>query len=410
MASTSGCPRSTTCATSRSCTASAARAEGEDRRAARAGRAHGTRARAGGGLLPRDAAAAPHRARAAARPGGALPRRAVDRHRPGRRPRAARDHRGRWSTVGKTVLLTTHYMFEADELCDRIAVIRAGEIVAEGTPEQLKRLVTVGSVVEIETYGVADAAVADLGAIAGVQSVAVEEQGQMQVLILHCDADAQVTQAALAAAATESGSGGVGTREPTLEDAYVELVSDREAVLRQQWSCYRLQLKVISTSWFDGALAVFFPLMFATATLLIYGCGTTRRRCSSPASVPRSWAMWTCQGVIASSLLTRERWAGTLELRRRRADVAGQGAGPDDAGVVDHRPLHRGRHDALGALGLRARAPDRELAAVHVERPGRCAHPGPVRVLPRRHRGPVPRVVVARAPRSSTPGGCCAAS
>ena len=36
--------------------------------------------------------------------------------------------------MGKTVLLTTHYMFEADELCDRIAVIRAGEIVAEGTP------------------------------------------------------------------------------------------------------------------------------------------------------------------------------------------------------------------------------------------------------------------------------------
>src|SRR5206468_6844804 len=34
--------------------------------------------------------------------------------------------------AGKTVLLTTHYMFEADELCDRIAVINRGEIVAEG--------------------------------------------------------------------------------------------------------------------------------------------------------------------------------------------------------------------------------------------------------------------------------------
>ena len=36
--------------------------------------------------------------------------------------------------AGKTVLLTTHYMFEADELCDRIAVIAKGRIVAEGTP------------------------------------------------------------------------------------------------------------------------------------------------------------------------------------------------------------------------------------------------------------------------------------
>ena len=39
---------------------------------------------------------------------------------------------------GKTVLLTTHYMFEADALCDRIAVIANGEIVAQGTPQELK--------------------------------------------------------------------------------------------------------------------------------------------------------------------------------------------------------------------------------------------------------------------------------
>ena len=43
--------------------------------------------------------------------------------------------------AGKTVLLTTHYMFEADELCDRIAVIAKGEIVAEGTPRDLKAIV-----------------------------------------------------------------------------------------------------------------------------------------------------------------------------------------------------------------------------------------------------------------------------
>src|SRR5215212_12284376 len=39
---------------------------------------------------------------------------------------------------GKTVLLTTHYMFEADALCDRIAVIAQGRIVAQGTPRELK--------------------------------------------------------------------------------------------------------------------------------------------------------------------------------------------------------------------------------------------------------------------------------
>ena len=43
--------------------------------------------------------------------------------------------------AGKTVLLTTHYMFEADSLCDRIAVINKGKIVAEGTPRDLKSVV-----------------------------------------------------------------------------------------------------------------------------------------------------------------------------------------------------------------------------------------------------------------------------
>ena len=64
-----------------------------DRRAAGAGGADRAREGAGGGLLPRHAPAPAHRARPAARPGRALPRRAVDRDRPGRRPRAARDDR-----------------------------------------------------------------------------------------------------------------------------------------------------------------------------------------------------------------------------------------------------------------------------------------------------------------------------
>src|SRR5215218_537738 len=56
--------------------------------------------------------------------------------------------------AGKTVLLTTHYMFEADALCDRIAVIAKGEIVAEGTPQELKNRVSEGQVLEVEVYGV----------------------------------------------------------------------------------------------------------------------------------------------------------------------------------------------------------------------------------------------------------------
>lgn len=125
---------------------------------------------------------------------------------------------------GKTVLLTTHYMFEADELCDRIAVIRSGEIVAEGTPAQLKQLVSAGRVLEVETYGVSDDAVEAARGTGGVRSVVVEDRGQLQVLVVSCEPGAEVTQHVLAGL-DGTRVGRVSHRDPTLEDAYVELVT-----------------------------------------------------------------------------------------------------------------------------------------------------------------------------------------
>src|SRR5690349_7338291 len=83
--------------------------------------------------------------------------------------------------AGKTVLLTTHYMFEADELCQRIAVIARGRLVAEGTPAELKALVADGTVVEIETFGAPQAAIDRLHDTEGVVSIAVEDRAQAQV-------------------------------------------------------------------------------------------------------------------------------------------------------------------------------------------------------------------------------------
>src|SRR3954453_17691740 len=74
---------------------------------------------------------------------------------------------------GKTVLLTTHYMFEADALCDRIAVIAKGQIVGEGTPTELKARVVEGRVTEIEVFGVEHATVERVRGLDGVTAVAV---------------------------------------------------------------------------------------------------------------------------------------------------------------------------------------------------------------------------------------------
>jgi ABC-2 type transport system ATP-binding protein len=126
--------------------------------------------------------------------------------------------------AGKTVLLTTHYMFEADALCDRIAVIARGQIVGEGTPAELKARVHTGRVTEIETFGVDDASVARLRRLDGVTAVNVEEHEQRQLVVVQSTGDRELT-AALLAELNSAEVGRVATREPTLEDAYVALVT-----------------------------------------------------------------------------------------------------------------------------------------------------------------------------------------
>jgi ABC-2 type transport system ATP-binding protein len=127
--------------------------------------------------------------------------------------------------AGKTILLTTHYMFEADALCDRIAVINRGLIVAEGTPAALKSRVATGSVVEVEVFGVGDETVARLRDLRGVRAVSVEEREQAQLLIVQTDADVELTHSILGHL-DGANVGRVSQREPTLEDAYVALVTE----------------------------------------------------------------------------------------------------------------------------------------------------------------------------------------
>jgi ABC-2 type transport system ATP-binding protein len=125
---------------------------------------------------------------------------------------------------GKTILLTTHYMFEADSLCDRIAVIAKGKIVAEGTPQELKAGVRVGAVVEIEAYGVPELTVQRIRDLPEVDSVATEVREQAQLLTVQAQEGSQLTGRLLQlleGVRVER----IAAREPTLEDAYVALVT-----------------------------------------------------------------------------------------------------------------------------------------------------------------------------------------
>ncbi|MGH3143487.1 MAG: DUF4162 domain-containing protein, partial [Gaiellales bacterium] len=117
------------------------------------------------------------------------------------------------------------YMFEADALCDRIAVINRGEIVAQGTPADLKREVAQGTVVEVEVFGIPERTIERVRGISGVQSVSVEEREQAQMLLVQTRADVELTQAILGEL-DGANVGRISRREPTLEDAYVTLVAE----------------------------------------------------------------------------------------------------------------------------------------------------------------------------------------
>jgi ABC-2 type transport system ATP-binding protein len=132
---------------------------------------------------------------------------------------------------GRTVLLTTHYMAEADELCDRIAIVDHGRVLALGTPDELKKRVQRESVFGLELDRL-DGGPAALRRLPGVVSAALvagdqaDGKGDRQTVEVNL---ALVDDGALGAVV--GALGGLGVQilalrksEPSLEDVFVELV------------------------------------------------------------------------------------------------------------------------------------------------------------------------------------------
>jgi len=140
--------------------------------------------------------------------------------------RDARQYIRRWvnEDATRTVLLTTHYMVEADELCDRVAIINAGRVLACDTPSKLKRTLQQDPIFHLETTLLNDEDLSALAALAGVRKAthAVKEAGSSVELILR---EERVLGPVIGL--LESRRIGLVTltkREPTLEDVFVDLV------------------------------------------------------------------------------------------------------------------------------------------------------------------------------------------
>jgi ABC-2 type transport system ATP-binding protein len=149
--------------------------------------------------------------------------------------RDLREHTLRWRAAApsRTVLLTTHYMVEADQLCDRIAIVDRGRILALGTPAELRRLVQSESIFRIELDRLPDGdGLAALGRLPGVLSAVRAEDGadgdgaaasSVALKVALAD-DSALTSVVTAVADQGTHLIGLAKSEPSLEDVFVELV------------------------------------------------------------------------------------------------------------------------------------------------------------------------------------------
>jgi ABC-2 type transport system ATP-binding protein len=134
-----------------------------------------------------------------------------------------------WATIrgladeGRTVLLTTQYLEEADRLADRIAILHEGRIVADGTPRQLKTLVPAG-VVEL--------GFADTDRLAAAQQLLApgrevhREDSKLVVASSGSTTDMAEIFTTLGAAGIEPD--GFSSQPPTLEDVFFSMVAENK--------------------------------------------------------------------------------------------------------------------------------------------------------------------------------------
>lgn len=81
------------------------------------------------------------------------------------------------SQQGKTIIYTTHYMEEVEQLCHQITIMDHGKELVSGTSEQIKGLSQGGDIVEIESYDLSEEFINHVSKIAGVQNVMAKENG-----------------------------------------------------------------------------------------------------------------------------------------------------------------------------------------------------------------------------------------
>ena len=137
-------------------------------------------------------------------------------------PLAAREFRaliGELRDEGRTILLATHDMVEAETVCDRVTLIDHGKVIATESPRTLGRVISRFQRIDVE--GVDSAILDEIRALAGVSSVT-EVEGGVRIEI-----DEEGAARAVLSRVVDAGATSVKTSLPSLEEVYVQLIGDR---------------------------------------------------------------------------------------------------------------------------------------------------------------------------------------
>ncbi len=121
--------------------------------------------------------------------------------------------------LGMTIFLTTQYLEEADELCGRVGIINQGRIVAEGSPDDLKRAVG-ADIIIARVDGDAAVLCPVIQALPEVQSV--EAHGN-ELVIATDNGSAAISPVAVALNGCQAAVRDLTLRTPTLDDVFLEL-------------------------------------------------------------------------------------------------------------------------------------------------------------------------------------------
>ena len=127
---------------------------------------------------------------------------------------------------GKTILLTTHYMEEADYLCDRIAIIDDGKVIALDTSDKLKQEVSKVKIIKIEVDKINKDTIENIKELSYVENVLenyLEDKGTYEILIHHTDGN-EIVQEIIDIMTKENLSiKNMNVLTPSLEDVFIKL-------------------------------------------------------------------------------------------------------------------------------------------------------------------------------------------